>query len=88
MPAFDRYSSSTSRRIGVGVERDVVVADAEEPVVALDEAQHLVGRGAEAGVGPAIARTNASGRYARIRAGDGRRQLSVDGVADDAGRGC
>jgi hypothetical protein len=35
---------------GVGFERDVVVQEAEEPIVALDEAQHLVGRRAEPGV--------------------------------------
>ena len=39
----------------VGLEGDVVVAEAEEPAVTLDEAQHLVGRGAEAGVGAQVA---------------------------------
>ena len=43
-PAFERYSSSTSAAHGVGVEGHVVVAEAEEPAVALDEAQDLVGR--------------------------------------------
>ena len=46
----------------VGLEGDVVVADAEEPVVALDEAQHLVGGRAEAGVGAELgARTRRAG---------------------------
>ena len=40
---------------GVGVERHVVVAEAEEPAVALDQAQHLVGGRAEAGVGAELA---------------------------------
>ena len=34
----------------IRLEGDVVVAEAEEPAVTLDEAQHLVGRGAETGV--------------------------------------
>ena len=40
---------------GVGLEGDVVVAEAEEAAVALDESQHLVGRRAEAGVGAEVA---------------------------------
>ena len=40
---------------GVGVERDVVVAEAEEAALALDEPQHLVGGGSEAGVGVELA---------------------------------
>ena len=59
-PAFDRYISSTSSRMALGIEGDVVVQEAEEPVVALDEAQHLVGGGAVAVALP-TARTNAFG---------------------------
>ena len=40
---------------GVRLEGDVVVAEAEEAAVALDEAEHLVGRGAEPGVGAEVA---------------------------------
>ena len=43
------------RAHGVGLEGDVVVAEAEEPAVALDEAEDLVGRRAEAGVGAEVA---------------------------------
>ena len=54
-PALERYSSSTSRRIGVVVERHVVVAEAEEPALTLDEPQHLVGGGSVAGIGAELA---------------------------------
>ena len=58
---------------GALVECDVVVQEAEEPVVALDEAQHLVRRGAEAGVptdganeGPRHVGTDARRQLARL----------------------
>ncbi len=40
---------------GVGLERDVVVAEQEETAVTFDEVQHLVGGGAEAAVGAELA---------------------------------
>ena len=55
---------------GVRLEDDVVVAEAEEPAVAFDEAQHLVGRCAEPGVGAEVTHEGV---------GDARRDLRVEG---------
>ena len=64
---------------GVGFERDVVVADAEEAGVTLDEAQHVVGGSPEPGVVAELAHVGIGESGA-----DQRRQVvpvGVDGVA-------
>ena len=66
---------------GVGVEGDVVVAEAEEPVVALDEAQHLVGGDAEAGVGAERAHEGV-GQVVRDQRGEVV-AVGVDGLAGE-----
>ena len=60
---------------------DVVVAEQEEPVVALDQAQHLVGGGAETRV-PGDGADEGGGEKGADPGADGVEQLGV-GVADD-----
>jgi hypothetical protein len=55
---------------GVGSRSDVVVTDEEEPVVTLDEPQHLVGDGAESGI--AVDGTH-----------EGAREAAADPLGDD-----
>ncbi len=66
---------------GVGLEGDVVVADAEEAVVALDEAEHLVGGDAEPGVG--AQRAHEGVRQARRDQRGEVGAIGVDGVAGE-----
>ena len=70
---------------GVRIEGDVVVADAEEPVVALDEREHLVGGDAEAGVGA----ERAHERIGQVLGDQGGEVVAVgvDGVAGDEEEG-
>ena len=68
MPAFERYSSSTRMRTASRVGGDVVVAEQEEAVVALDEAQHLVGARPEAGWRSAPRGRRRPGSTRRMRA--------------------
>ena len=82
-PAFDRYSSSTSIRTQSGSSATSSWQKQEEPGVTLDQAQHLVGRRPEAGVGAEVAdeRLRQAGRDPRLeRLGVARTGEEEEGV--------
>ena len=81
MPAFERYNSVTIVRTASRRRSDVVVAEQEEAVVALDQPQHLVGGGTEPRV-PGDGTDEGGGQVRADPGADGVEELGI-GVADD-----